>query len=168
MNDCSQRASTLVHHLLALSRKQELTFSDVDLNNTVRNVYKICSSSFDKSVKLISSYTETPAFIKADPTQIEQTLLNFCVNAEHSMTIMKESYEEWGGELIVSIKEITADSFFCRTHPEVREGKYYILSVKDTGIGMDSNTVSKIFNPFFTTKKKGEGTGLGLSMYITS
>ena len=164
MNDCSQRASALVHQLLALSRKQELTFSDVDLNNTVSNVYKICSSTFDKSVKLVSVYTDTPAFIRADPTQIEQTLLNFCVNAEHSMTIMRKSYEQWGGELIVSIKEIIADSFFRNTHPEIREGKYYILSVKDTGIGMDSNTISKIFNPFFTTKKKGEGSGLGLSM----
>ena len=164
MNDCGQRASTLVHQLLALSRKQELSFSNVDLNNTVKNVYKICSNSFDKSVKLISRYSDTPAFIKADPTQIEQTLLNFCVNAEHSMTIMRNSYEKWGGELIVSIKEIIADSYFRRTHPEVREGKYYILSVKDTGIGMDSNTISKIFNPFFTTKKKGEGSGLGLSM----
>ena len=164
MNDCSQRAAALVHQLLALSRKQELTFSDVDLNKTLSNVYKICSSTFDKSVKLVSVYTDTPAFISADPTQIEQTLLNFCVNAEHSMTIMRKSYEQWGGELIVSIKEIIADSFFRKSHPEIREGKYYILSVKDTGIGMDSNTISKIFNPFFTTKKKGEGSGLGLSM----
>ncbi len=164
MNECSLRAASMVQQLLALSRKQEMSFTSVDLNTTVSHVMKICENSFDKSVQLTRTTPDYPVIVKADPTQIEQVLLNLCVNAEHSMTIMRNSSEKWGGELSISISEITADSFFIKTHPELREGDYYLLSVRDTGTGMDVSTVAKIFNPFFTTKKNGVGSGLGLSM----
>ena len=164
MKESGNRASILVSQLLSLSRKQELNLSNVDLNNSIKNVIKICESSFDKSVKIIPNYLESPAVIKADPTQIEQALLNFCVNAEHSMTIMRNHDQQWGGKILISLRKIRIDSFFKLTHPEAKEGYYYNLSVKDSGVGMDSNTISKMYNPFFTTKEKGEGSGLGLSM----
>jgi len=164
MDDCSQRAANMVQQLLSLSRKQELSFTTVDLNLTVRHVMKICESSFDKSVRLIPVYRSGPALVKADPTQIEQALLNFCVNADHAMTLMRGEGERWGGELTVTVDSVDADPIFCRTHPEAKEGQFYCCAVQDTGVGMDMTTVSRIFNPFFTTKKKGEGSGLGLSM----
>ncbi len=164
MNDCSARASGMVRQLLTLSRKQEFSFSIVDLNLLVERVMQICEGSFDKSVRLEPVLLKNPAWVKADATQIEQALLNFCINGEHAMTLMRSRGEPWGGTLTVSIEETDLDSYYCQTHPEARVGRYYLLNVVDTGVGMDLQTAAKIFNPFFTTKKKGDGSGLGLSM----
>ncbi|MDC7232827.1 MAG: cache domain-containing protein [Spirochaetales bacterium] len=164
MKDCSLRAANMVQQLLSLSRKQEMTLTQLDLNTIIKNVMKICQNSFDKSIQLNPVYLNRPALIRADGSQIEQSLLNFCINAEHAMTLMRSKGESWGGLLTVSIDPLTTDDYFCQIHPEARLGDYYVLSVKDTGVGMDMTTVAKIFNPFFTTKKKGEGSGLGLSM----
>jgi PAS domain S-box-containing protein len=164
MRESSRRAAEMVKQLLTLSRKQEMAFSPVDLSQTINRVMKICRNTFDKSVKLVAYEFPEPAMTKADPTQIEQILLNFCVNACHAMTIMRKTEENWGGELTVSLDAITADQFFCRMHPEAELKRYWMMTVKDTGIGMNANTISKIFNPFFTTKETGTGTGLGLAM----
>ena len=164
MKKSSDRASNMVSQLLSLSRKQELNLTEIDLNDSIKNIIKICKNSFDKSIQIIPRYYESPALIKADSTQIEQTLLNFSVNAEHSMTIMKKPGQEWGGKIIISIEKILSDDYFKQAHPDAKNREYYVLSIKDTGIGMDSNTISKMYNPFFTTKKKGDGSGLGLSM----
>ncbi|MCP4136857.1 MAG: response regulator [bacterium] len=164
IGNSGERAASMIQQLLSLSRKQELDFSPVDLNNSIKHVMKICRNSFDKSIELNPVCNDNPAITFSDPTQIEQVLLNFCINAAHAMTIMRDEDETWGGKLTLSLENITADKFFCETHPEAKETDYWALSVKDTGIGIDANTIPKIFNPFFTTKDKGEGTGLGLSM----
>lgn len=164
MRDCSLRATNMVQQLLSLSRKQEMSMTQIDLNHIIKNVMKICENSFDKSIQLNPIYTATPSIIKADTTQIEQALLNFCINAEHAMTLMRTKGETWGGLLTISIDKLSTDDYFCQIHPEAQLGTYYVISVKDTGVGMDMTTVAKIFNPFFTTKKTGEGSGLGLSM----
>ena len=164
MSESSNRAADMVKQLLTLSRKQELALAPVDLNLTIKHVMKICASTFDKSVKLAPVYPEKPSMVSADPTQIEQVLLNFCVNAGHAMTIMRKKNAAWGGILTVTIEKIFADKYFCQVHPEAEERDYWLISVKDTGVGMDENTISKIFNPFFTTKETDQGTGLGLSM----
>jgi len=164
LDDCSRRASSIVQHLLALSRKQELSFSPVDLNGIIRSVMKICEFSFDKSVTFDPQFSPETAMVMADPAQLEQILLNLCVNAEHAMTIMRAPEEVWGGRLSVVISRIRRDNLFYRKHPEAEPGEYWLLSVRDTGVGMDSDRVSRIFNPFFTTKQKGKGVGLGLSM----
>ncbi len=164
MVESSKRAADMTKQLLTLSRKQELALAPVNLNLTIKRVLKIAENTFDKSIKLISQYVEIPAMIHADPTQIEQVLLNFCVNAGHAMTIMKDKDEQWGGTLTLSLEQISADKYLQKTHPQAEVKEYWILSVKDNGVGMDAETLTKIFNPFFTTKKKGKGTGLGLSM----
>jgi signal transduction histidine kinase/ActR/RegA family two-component response regulator len=159
-----QRAADMVQQLLTLSRKQELSFAPVDLNLTIKHVFKICSNTIDKSVELKPCYTKEPAMVNADPGQMEQVLLNLSVNAGHAMTIMKKPGEHQGGTLTLSLKSLQADKYFCSSHPEAQEISYWVLSVQDTGTGMDSKTVAKIFDPFFTTKEKGKGTGLGLAM----
>jgi len=160
----SERAADMVHQLLTLSRKQELSFAPVDLNNTIKHVVKICHNTFDKSIEIDPQFVEKAAYVNADPTQIEQVLLNLCVNASHAMTIMREKGERMGGVLTISLDTIEADQYFCSTHSEAGVGVYWVLSVNDTGIGMDTKTAAKIFDPFFTTKDKGKGTGLGLAM----
>jgi len=160
----SERAINMVKQLLSLSRKQDLSFDDIDLNDSIKQIMKLCESTFDKSIKLIPVYYKEPVMVRADINQIEQVILNFCINASHAMTIMRNKNEQWGGELIVSIDSIFADKFFCKIHPEAKEEYYWMISIKDSGVGIDKETISKIFDPFFTTKDKDIGTGLGLSM----
>lgn len=164
MEEAGNRAADLVKQLLSISSKQELVVEPVDLNSTIEHVMKICTNTFDKSIELSIQLFPNRVFINASPTQMEQVLLNLCVNAAHSMTSMRKENEHQGGKLTVSVKKIFADKSFCSTHAEAREQKYWILSVADTGVGMDTRTVAKIFDPFFTTKLKNKGTGLGLAM----
>lgn len=160
----SNRASDMVNQLLAISRKEELSFSSIDLNFTIRHVVKICNSTFDKSVEINPTYFDKPAKVFADPTQIEQVLLNLCVNASHAMTIMRPDNTHWGGKLKVSLSPKIVDRQFAFHHPEVQGDQYWSVSVSDEGVGMDNDITSQVYDPFFTTKGKGVGTGLGLAM----
>lgn len=165
IDQCSVRASDMVSHLLTVSRKQESNFTYFNLNNAVRDIQKICSNSFDKVIELHFKYYPQTCMVKADLNQIEQVILNVCVNAAHAMTIMRKENEKKGGVLSVQVNRIDTDKHFLKNHPEAKEDiKYWIVSVSDTGIGMEQKTINKIFDPFFTTKEKGKGTGLGLSM----
>ena len=164
MEDAGNRASSIVQQILTLSRKKELKFVAVDLNTTLKHVMKICETTFDKKIELIFEYWKGEAFAKADPTQLEQVILNLCVNAYHAMTIMKNDNEKIEGKLNVDIEKVFSDKCFCKSHPEAKEHYYWLINIKDTGVGMDSKTIAKIFDPFFTTKDKGKGTGLGLAM----
>jgi len=164
MNKSSKRASDIISQLLTLSRKHNPSFQNVDLNEVLKNTIKICQNTFDKSIEIITSYSKKRAIIKADPIQIEQVLLNLCINSLHAMTIMRDKNETWGGRLAISIDEIYVDKHFCEIYNEAKKGRYWVLSVSDTGIGLDQKIIDKIFDPFFTTKEKGIGTGLGLAM----
>jgi|GEM_PF-1962175 len=164
LDESSQRAADMVQQLLTLTRKQELVLVPVDLNEAVRHVLKVCQSSFDKSVTVSAEYCCDTAVIRADLTQMEQVLLNLCVNGYHAMTLMRGEGEPQGGELRVDVHKRFADDRFCATHPESESRDYWVISVSDTGVGIDATVAAKIFDPFFTTKDKGTGTGLGLSV----
>ncbi len=164
MKDATLRATDIVNRLSGLSRKQELVFIAIDLNDSIKNIIKIAENSFDKSVKINSEYLDTPAIINADPTQVEQSILNVCINSLHAMTIMRKNNEKWGGNLDIVINRINADKKFCKNFAGARPGNYLCISISDNGIGMDDKIIKDIFTPFFTTKEKGSGTGLGLSM----
>jgi PAS domain S-box-containing protein len=160
----AERAVDLVKQLLTLSRKNEPAFSPVDLNIALKHVKKICQNTFDKSVEMdISSY-KGDALVWADATQLEQVLLNLCINASHAMTIMRGDSQKQGGTLSVTISTFDTDKTFRDRHPQATELHYWNVEVADNGIGMDSEILSKIFDPFFTTKSERKGTGLGLAM----
>ncbi len=165
INSSASRAADMIRQLLSLSRRQELRIVPVDLNRSLENVLNICKNTFPKSVALHFEMSPTPKTIHADPTQIEQALLNFCVNSSHAMTIMKDEGDKEGGTLKIAIGEILADGRFCSVHPEARrDARYFSIIVSDNGVGMDEATRIRIFEPFFTTKGKDVGTGLGLAM----
>ncbi|MCP4214495.1 MAG: response regulator [bacterium] len=165
IEESANRAANMVKQLLSLTRKQELTFAPADLNSTINHIINICSNTFDKSVEIETNYFPEKAMTYADSTQIEQCLLNLCINASHAMTIMrKDDDSQEGGKLGVSLKSVSVDKFFRQNHPEASKDFYWDISVSDTGVGMDQKTVARIFDPFFTTKSNDAGTGLGLAM----
>ncbi|MDQ1355207.1 MAG: two-component system, cell cycle sensor histidine kinase and response regulator CckA [Acidobacteriota bacterium] len=164
IEESANRASDMVQHLLSLTRRQELAVTPTDLNTTIKSIVKICKNTFDKSIAINTEYFPGSAMTLADPTQVEQSLLNLCINASHAMTIMRKGNDKYGGTLNISVKKVVADKYFRRLHEEAAEPDYWDISVSDTGVGIDQKTLTKIFDPFFTTKTEGRGTGLGLSM----
>lgn len=160
----AERASELVRQILTLSMKQETNLLPCDLNLVLKHICRLCRSTVDRSVDISFDYIDGHAIAHADPVQIEQLLLNICVNAAHAMTLMRPEGEKWGGNLNISLHQFTADRFFCMDHSDAEERDYLVISAEDTGVGMTREVLSQIFNPFFSTKEQGKGTGLGLSM----
>ncbi len=168
IKEASLKAAGTVNQLLTMTRKQELKFVQANLNVILKNVVDICLNSFPKSVVIETDYLDTPAKVKADITGIDQAFLNIFVNASHAVTIMRNTTEPEGGIISLKISEQYADDTFCRLNKEAVQGrKYFLVAVQDNGIGIDDDTLEKIFDPFFTEKKEPKGTGLGLSMVYT-
>ncbi len=159
-----ERASNLVQQLLTISMRKDVRFVSVDLNDAVNHVINICRKSFDKSIEFDITFHPEPSPILADPAQLEQVILNLCINASHAMTIMKLKNQKWGGSIKISIKKVTLYKPIGNGVQDAVRGEYWCLSIEDTGIGMNEETVKKVFEPFFTTKDTGKGTGLGLAM----
>ena len=164
MEQAGSRAAAMVQQLLALSRKQETLLLPTDLNLALTHVCRIAQNSFDKSVQLDCHLWPSSAQILADSGQIEQVLLNCCVNGAHAMTTMCSASDRWGGTLQVSICKISDIDSLQQLRVDVELIPYWCVSIRDYGVGMDEETLEKVFTPFFTTKKKDEGSGLGLSM----
>ncbi len=153
--DAGERAARLTNQLLAFSRRQVLSPRHVDLVTAIREIEKMLRRLIGEDIELIVDLTDDLGTVYADPSQIEQVLINLCVNARAAMPS--------GGLLLITghrnqISEPLAGQ------PQVANGDYAHLKVSDTGTGMDAATQARIFEPFFTTKEPGEGTGLGLSM----
>jgi PAS domain S-box-containing protein len=163
METAGNRAVDMVRQLLTLSRRHQIDLVPVDLNLSVKHVREIGENTFDKSVQVVIHPAECPAYVLADITEMEQVLLNLCINGIHAMTIMREA-GLWGGTLTIAIDKVVVDQLFQKRHPEAVGSAYWKVSVSDTGVGMDTKTAAKIFDPFFTTKEQGKGTGLGLAM----
>lgn len=164
IQDSSKRAENIVMQLLTLAREHKYEFADIDLNTVLKNVYSICQNSLEKSIKVEVNYSENEAVVLADQNQLEQVLLNLSINAGHAMTIMRAVGETKGGVLSFYLEKVYADDKFREIHPEAGPKNYWMISVQDTGVGMDQKLMTKIFDPFFTAKKSYKGTGLGLSM----
>jgi two-component system, cell cycle sensor histidine kinase and response regulator CckA len=146
----------LVQRLLTFSRKTEVKPRPLNLNRRIEQLQKMLSRTLPKMIEMELILADDLAAINADPTQMEQVLMNLAVNARDAMPE--------GGRLIIRTENTALDEHYCTTHLDVEPGRYVLLSVSDTGNGMDKDTAQHIFEPFFTTKGPREGTGLGLAM----
>jgi PAS domain S-box-containing protein len=155
IEDAAERASGLVRQLLAFSRRQVLQPKVLDLNGIVLSLDKLLRRLMDEDIEMLTVADKPVGAIKADPGQIEQVIMNLVVNARDAMPN--------GGKLVVETANVELDDTYARDHVAVRPGRYVMLAVSDSGVGMSSETVAHIFEPFYTTKESGRGTGLGLS-----
>ncbi len=150
------RAKALVRQILTFSRQRESEFMPVQVNLIVNETLKLLRASLPATIRM-RHYIKTDLSVLTDPTHIHQVLMNLCTNASYAM-------RKTGGILEVSLNHVELDEDFTRQHPDVTPGKFLNLTVKDTGCGMPPDVIERIFDPFYTTKKMGEGTGMGLSV----
>jgi PAS domain S-box-containing protein len=152
----ADRAAKITKQLLAFARRQILMPKDIDLNELIGNMLEFLKRLLGEQIRIEFAPGEQVKTIHADPSQIEQVILNLAVNAGDAMPE--------GGVLAIYIGTVELDDSYCRTHPDVKQGEYVVMSVSDTGVGIAPDAIEKIFEPFFTTKEVGKGTGLGLSV----
>jgi PAS domain S-box-containing protein len=155
IDDASERAAALVRQLLAFSRKQVLQPKNLDLNGIVGGLEQLLRRLMGEDIHMHVKMSPDLGTIKADPSQIEQVLMNLVVNARDAMP--------HGGKLSIETSNAELDHAYAGEHVSVKPGRYVMLAVSDSGTGMTPETVAQIFEPFFTTKGGTRGTGLGLS-----
>ena len=155
VHQAAERAAGLTRQLLAFSRRQVLERRDLEANDLIQNLLKMIGRLLGEHIDLSFRPAPKPLFVHADAGQLEQVLLNLCVNARDAMPD--------GGRLTIKIQDVALDDDYCEAHAWAKPGKYVMVLVSDTGCGMDTATKERAFEPFFTTKGLGQGTGLGLA-----
>ena len=152
----AKRGAELTRQLLTFGRKVQSEKRPLDLNQEVEQVKNLLERTIPKMIEIELHLKEEDPIVSADPVQVEQALMNLAVNA---MDAMPE-----GGKIIFETERVVLDGEFCKTHLGAKPGEYVLLSISDTGHGMDKEIREHVFEPFYTTKEVGKGTGLGLAM----
>lgn len=155
ISKAANKSANLTRQLLAFARKQAINPIVLDLNESIKGMKKMLSRMIGEDIRLVFNPLATPALVEIDPSQIDQILANLCVNARDAI--------KNGGEVSIEIKSAILDEDYCDKHIGSVKGEYICLMVSDNGSGMDKETMANIFEPFYTTKETGKGTGLGLA-----
>jgi signal transduction histidine kinase len=152
----SQRAASLTQGLLAFSRKQVINAMPVDLNLLIERISKLLKRMIGEDITLTLNLAKEDIIVNADSSQIDQVMMNLATNARDSMP--------HGGTLQIETQRVEFDERYILNHPYMKSGVYALIVVSDTGEGMDAETLDRIFEPFYTTKEVGRGSGLGMSI----
>ena len=152
----AQRAAQLTGQLLGFARRGKHQNVPVDLCKSVQAVANLLSRTIEKNIVITQNLKEDSFFALGDPGQIEQVVLNLAVNARDAMPE--------GGKLIFALETVEFDKYYCKYHPDAVPGQHVLISITDTGHGIQKKIKERIFEPFFTTKEQGKGTGMGLAM----
>lgn len=155
IGDQARRAAGLTRQLLAYARRQILEPKNINLNQMVKETTALLEKVIGEQIEVKMALAEDLRVTRADPAQVEQVLMNLCFNARDAMPV--------GGQLLIETRNLDLDEKYCSRHADARPGRWIQLSVSDTGTGMDAATLERIYEPFFTTKEVGKGTGLGLA-----
>ncbi len=155
--NASKHARDLVKQILAFSRQNKQERKPIQVAHIVKEAIKMLRASLPATILIQQNIGKKIGIIEADPTQIHQVLMNLCTNASHAIN-------EQDGVLEIGLGNVELDHNAVAEMPDIQPGPYLRLSIKDTGDGIHPDMLQQIFNPYFTTKKKGEGTGLGLAV----
>ncbi len=153
----SYRAKDLVAQILAFSRKDENELKPVCVKSIIKEVLKLIKASLPSTIEIKQNLRQDIGVIMGDPTRIHQIMMNLCTNSAHAMS-------EEGGVLEVSLYGIYFDENVTVPHPDIKPGRHVVISVRDTGHGIPPDIINRIFDPYYTTKEKGVGTGMGLAV----
>jgi PAS domain S-box-containing protein len=151
----AERATQLTRQLLIFSRRDVVNPQPINLNDSVREMERLLRRTIGEHIEPVVKFGQALPAVMADPGQLEQVLVNLALNARDAMP--------QGGRLKIETAEVQVDAHFLDRNPDLDPGRYVLLTVADTGTGMDEETRARVFEPFFSTKPKGEGTGLGLA-----
>ncbi len=151
----AERSANLTQQLLAFARKQTINPRILDLNSTVGSMLKMIKRLIGEDIDLGWKAERIIWPIRVDPNQIDQILANLCVNARDAIT--------GTGKVTIETENVVFDEYYCASHGDVIPGEFVLLAVSDNGCGMDKETMTRLFEPFYTTKDMGKGTGLGLA-----
>jgi two-component system, cell cycle sensor histidine kinase and response regulator CckA len=155
IQNAGERSTNLTRQLLAFARKQTIEPRLLDLNNTINDMLKMLKRLIGEDINLAWLPGTRLHTVNIDPSQVDQVLVNLCINARDSI--------DGNGKITIETGNAVFDEEYCRDHPEFRPGQYVKVCVSDNGSGMDKLTMANLFEPFFTTKEKGQGSGLGLA-----
>ncbi len=153
----TQRSGDLVKQILTFSRRSKSEVATIDIGPLVKEGLKFLRAAIPANIDIRQKIGTDLGKILADPTQIHQVVMNLCVNASHAMRGDK-------GTILIELEQVFLGADFAGYHPPLKSGKHICLKVSDTGVGIPAGVLDKIFDPYFTTKEPGEGTGLGLSV----
>ena len=151
----ANRVKDMTQQLLAFARKQTLDMRPLDVNMIITRFGKMLQRTLHENIKIALNLTPSVGSVLADERQLEQVILNLAVNAQDAMP--------QGGVLMISTKEVVVDRSFSESRQGLPPGRYLVVRIADTGVGMDKEALARLFEPFFTTKESGRGTGLGLA-----
>ena len=154
--EAAQRGRDLTRQLLALSRAQDLTLTSLDMNERLQSLIQLLRRVLPETISVDLIPGARPPFIEGDASQLDQVFMNLCINARDAMPS--------GGRLTIETEQVVVNGSYAETHPWAQPGRYVLVTVTDTGVGMPRDVLERIFEPFFTTKKETSGTGLGLAV----
>lgn len=155
ITNITERAAALVRQLMDISHDRPIQTTVVNVNTVIEKMDKLLRTTLGTNIKMVTRLDNALWNIKADVSRLEQIIMNLAINANDAMPN--------GGKFIISTSNTVLDKQFCNIHPAYLEGNYVLLEVTDTGHGIPPDVMEHIFEPFYTTKKEGKGTGLGLT-----